>query len=232
MPVDDIYTKSLLHFDGSDTSTTFTDESGKIWTAYGDAQLDTAQLKFGTASGLFDGTGDYIDTPDHADWQLDGGSNSNLWTVDFWVRFNGDPGTADRGLVQQWVSTSNFWYIALNNNTLQFFVRSGGATTVNIMQTFNPADATWYHIAIVKNGTSGYMHFIDGSQVGSTTTDTSTIPDFAGVLRVGRVTDSAGANAYHNGWIEELRISKGIARWTANFTPSTTAYGLSGGFFF
>ncbi len=56
---------------GADGSTTFTDSAtggSHTWTAYGNAQIDTAQNKFGGASGLFDGSGDYIDTPDSPDW--------------------------------------------------------------------------------------------------------------------------------------------------------------------
>ncbi|MDI6787615.1 MAG: hypothetical protein QME51_04520, partial [Planctomycetota bacterium] len=82
--IDDAYTKALLHFDGTDASTTFIDESGKIWTRYGNAQIDTAQSKFGGASGLFDGAGDYITTPDHNDFNLGSGN----FTVDLRVRFN------------------------------------------------------------------------------------------------------------------------------------------------
>lgn len=224
MPVDDSYTVALLHFNGADASTTFTDESGKTWTANGNAQIDTAQSKFGGASGLFDGSGDYITTPDSADWQLDGGSDSNLWTVDFWVRFNGDPGTGHFGFLHQRNDNNNFWTIAIVNNNLRFWIASGGANIVLIDQAWNPADATWYHIAIVKNGTSGYMHFVNGSQIGSTTVDTSTMPNFTGVLNVGRSIDGTGTNRDLNGWIDELRISKGIARWTANFTPPTSEY--------
>ena len=66
----DANTKSLLHFDGANNSTTFTDETGKTWTAHGNAKISTAQYKFPTGSGLFDGTGDYIDTPDHADFNF------------------------------------------------------------------------------------------------------------------------------------------------------------------
>ena len=63
MAVDDSYTKALLHMDGADGSTTFIDESGKTWTRAGNAQIDTSQYKFGGASGLFDGSGDWVDTP-------------------------------------------------------------------------------------------------------------------------------------------------------------------------
>ena len=78
----DAYTKALLHFDGADESTTFTDESGKTWTAQDNAQLDTSVKKFGTASGLFDGTGDYVDSEVSADF----GFGTDDFTVDFWMK--------------------------------------------------------------------------------------------------------------------------------------------------
>jgi len=220
MAVDDAYTVALLHMDGADGSTTFTDEAGNVFTAAGNAQIDTAQSKFGGASGLFDGAGDYISAPDSSDWTLDDSSGSNKWTVDFWVRFNVDPGTTIATLVGQLVDTANFWIIRLNANILQFIVVSSGTTIINIAPAWNPVAAQWYHVAIVKDGTNGYMHFIDGTQIGPTTTDVSTIPNFTAPLSIGQV---ASAN-YFNGWMDELRISKGVARWTANFTPPTSAY--------
>lgn len=220
----DSYTVALLHMNGSDGSTTFTDESGKTWTANGNAQIDTAQSKFGGASGLFDGTGDYLDTADHADWRLDGGSDSNEWTIDFWVRFNGDPGTGVQGFVQQFVNTSNFWSMHLDNNTVVFQLVDAGTITVSLSFAWNPATDTWYHVALVKQGVTGYKAFVDGTQIGSTQTDTSTMPDFSGNLRVALYTNGAGSTFYLNGWMDELRISKGIARWTANFTPPTSEY--------
>lgn len=220
------YVKTLLHMNGADASTTFTEETGKTFTANGNAQIDTGQSVFGGASGLFNGTGDYLSSADHGDWRLDDGSNANAWTIDFRVRFNGDPGTASVGFVQQRVDNSNFWALQLANNTLFFVVQSGGSTIVNINAAWNPAGNTWYHVAIVKNGVSGYMLFIDGTQIGVTTTDVDPIPDYAGGLLVARYTDVGGVNNDLNGWIDELRISKGIARWTANFTPPTSEYGI------
>ena len=85
MAVDDAYTKSLLHMDGTDASTTFTDESGKTWTRGGDAQIDTASYKFGGASGLFDGTTDRLSVPDSSDFNLAGG-----FTCDCWIRLSWD----------------------------------------------------------------------------------------------------------------------------------------------
>ena len=77
----DSYTKLMLHMEGSDGSTTFTDEIGKAVTANGNAQIDTAQKKFGAASGLFDGTGDYLTLANSNDWSFGSGD----FTIDFWV---------------------------------------------------------------------------------------------------------------------------------------------------
>ena len=223
MALDDSYSVALLHFDGADASTTITDESGKSWTVSADAQIDTAQSKFGGASLLLDGTLDWITSADHADWRLDGGSNSNAWTIDFWVRFNGDPGTARMGLVQQWATDDNYWSFTLVNNTLEIKIRESASNTVLLTNAWNPAADTWYHVACVKNGTTGYLMFIDGTQIGSTQTDISPMPDFAGSIFVGIYNDSTG-NYYLNGWMDELRISKGVARWTANFSVPTAEY--------
>jgi hypothetical protein len=220
----DSFTVALLHMNGTDTSTTFTDETGKAWTANGNAQIDTAQSKFNGASGLFDGTGDYLSASDSDDWLLDGGSNSNTWTVDFWIRFNGDPGAAQVGLIQQRVDNSNYWQLVYSADTLVFAIRAAGVNTVIISNAWNPADATWYHIAVVKNGTTGYMMFVGGSQIGTTQTDTDPMSNIAGTLRIGIHTTSAGVDEALNGWLDEFRISKGIARWTANFTPPTGEY--------
>lgn len=223
MPTDG-YTVLLLHCNGTDGSTTFTDETGKSVTANGNAQIDTAQYKFGGASALLDGTGDFLTVSDSDDWQLDGGSNSNAWTMDFWVRFASDPLTGDAGLIQQLVDTSNQWALFLQNNQLYFRVTSGGGGIINVNGAWNPASGTWYHIALVKNGTSGYMFFVNGTQVGTTQVDTDTLPNFSGNLRIGSVNTTYTGVNYLNGWMDEVRISKGVARWTADFSVPTEEY--------
>jgi len=223
MAVDDGYTKCLLHFDGADASTTFTDEAGHTWTANGNAQIDTAQSKFGGASGLFDGTGDYISAPDSYDWRLDDGDDASGWTIDFWVRFATTPGTENQVFVAQYADGNNHWRLRYLNGTLSFYLRAGGSITVTISNNWTPSADTWYHVAVVKDGANGYMMFVDGTQIGSTQTDVSTMPDMSGGLVIGvRGGDTDWA---FNGWLDELRISKGVARWTSNFTPMDGPYG-------
>jgi hypothetical protein len=222
--IDSPYTKALLHFDGADGSTTFTDESGKTWTPAGNAQIDDAQYYFGFKSGLFDGTGDYISAPYSSDWQLDGGSNSNAWTIDFWVRFHVDPATLTyMALVYCVKDANNFWtFRTYADHTLGFAIVAGGSLTVYIANAWTPSKDTWYHVALVKNGATGYLMFIDGTQIGATQTDTDTIPDLTGgTIYVGYY----GAGTELNGWMDELRISVGEAKWTGNFTKPNAAYG-------
>jgi hypothetical protein len=219
----DSYTKLMLHCDGSDASTTFTDSelTPKTMTAVGNAQIDTAQSKFGGASGLFDGTGDYLTVPDSADWVLGTGD----FTIDFWVRFNAlptngnwvafyeqDSGGSTRVLFDIYNDAGTYQPDFLQGGT-DVFVNSSGLST-----------NTWYHIALVRSGNSIYF-FQDGVQQGATQTFSDSISDWTSVLRIGHDTN-AGHPSQLNGWLDEYRISVGIARWTANFTPPTAAYSV------
>jgi len=79
-----------------------------------------------------------------------------------------------------------------------------------------------YHIAIVRDSSSNLYMFINGTEIGSTTASyTHNINVGAYLLRIGERKD--GTHDL-NGKIDELRISKGIARWTSNFTPPTSPY--------
>jgi hypothetical protein len=225
MSVDDQYTKALLHMNDADASTTFTDESGKTWTARGNAQIDTAQYKFGGASGLLDGTGDSIDTPDNADFAFGTGD----FTIDFRIRYNS---IADfRGLIAQRQDATNYWLLTwATDNKLYFQNVTGGVYLANYNFSWTPSLNTWYHIAVVRNGTSFYM-FLDGVSQTLTVANaigSNNLTDISGVINIGY--DPAN-NKYHNGWLDEFRVSKGIARWTANFTPPTLEYGVGAGQF-
>lgn len=212
---DDEYTVSLLHFNDYDGSTDFYDESGKIWTAYGDAQLDTAQKKW-TASGLFDGNSDYISTPDHADFNMGAGD----FTVDMWLRTATIGATQSIAMVQM---GGVYSWLNLQRNTadLKFYMSANGAawdivngTTIGVLV----AD-TWYHVAIARSANDLY-YFLNGTKIGTIDVTGVTFMDATGDLYVG----ASGTDQWWNGWIEELRISKGIARWTSDFTPPTLEY--------
>ena len=224
----DSYTKVLLHFDGIDAATTFTDVnaggSARTWTAAGNAQIDTAQSKFGGASGLFDGTGDWVSTPDHADFALGSGD----FTIDLWVRCNKAGGSdADicghtDGLGTPWSNTS-FFLDRASSNVLRFFVSDGTNLTVvsGTTQFTDVLNTGWHHMAAVRSGNT-LLLFVDGVLEGSTSFSAS-IPNASGSPTIGRRGDAS--NAPWVGWIDEFRLSVGIARWTANFQPPSRAYG-------
>jgi hypothetical protein len=211
----DGYTKSLLHMDGSDGSTSFVDQTGKIWSANGNAQLDTAQFKFGGVSGLFDGTGDYIATSDHADFEFGSGD----FTIELWVKPNdvsaGDKDIYNKGLI------GNNLALGLAGNKVRVVLYQSNILQFNIIDTVGLSAGTWYHIALVRNG-SAVTLYKDGVAVASAMYFGSII-DTSSVIRVG-CGDLRGPGRYFNGWIDEVRVSKGIARWTANFTPPDTSY--------
>lgn len=213
----DSNTKLMLHMDGVDASTTFTDASDSAHspTAVGNAQIDTAQSKFGGASGLFDGAGDYLAVPDHTDWDLFT-TTSSEFTIDFWVRFTG---LSAQGIIDQYVDTNNFWYIEKSTSKIVFFANSGGASTLIIAANWVPSINTWYHIALTRDATTRFI-FIDGVAQALSNDVNIAMPALNAPLLVGKNTVNSSQLA---GWVDEVRISD-IARWTSGFTPPTSAY--------
>ena len=214
----DSYAKLMLHNDGTDASTTIVDSSLSPHspTVVGNAQLDTAQKKFGTASLLCDGSGDYVTVPDSADWDFGSGD----FSLECQIRFNTVAG--NQGIFTREISGSSYFYIAWESgNKIRF--RDYGGTYDSSFAWITPVADTWYHLAISRSGNS-IRCFIDGIQIGSTQTFTGSFIDRAVPLQIGAF---PVASYWFNGWIDEVRVSKGIARWTANFTPPTSAYSSS-----
>lgn len=217
----DAFTKLLLHCNGVDASTTFTDSSPspKTMTANGNAQIDTAQQKFGSASALFDGTTDYISTPDSADFTLGSGD----FTIDCWFRVN-DAGTtrviAGQGDSSGTLASRNFILFRESvGNFIRATVYQGGVgTTITGTTAFtNSVNAGWHHVALVRTGNILRL-FLDGVQEGGDAAFTGAVTDSANQLAIGRSGEQS-ASVDWLGWIDEFRISVGIARWTSAFTP-------------
>ena len=223
MPGIDSFTKLLLHCDGSDASTTFTDSSasGHTVTANGNAQIDTAQSKFGGASGLFDGTGDYLSIANHADFAFGSGD----FTVDFWVRFNALPTSGNFSAFYGRDVSSHDLQLDVQNSSgtykLRFIPYISGAKLVVNETWAGVSTGTWYHVAFVRSGNNWHV-FVNGTQLGSTGSQSGTLDTSTDTLSIGRHT--SGTPRELNGWLDEFRISKGVARWTANFTPPAAPY--------
>jgi hypothetical protein len=208
----------LLHGDGTNGSTTIIDSSPtpKTVTAFGNAQISTAQSKFGGASIAFDGAGDYLTLPTSANFQFGTGN----FTVDGWVRVNTVTSKAN-GVFQQGTtlfpqSTTNSVALGTQNNNWQIYAKNVQSVSVAAL-----AVNTWYFFALVRNGTTTSL-YVDGTSVIQVTADST---DYTGqTLGVGSIFGTSAFNTTMDGYIDDLRITKGVARYTANFTPPTAPF--------
>lgn len=221
----DQYTKLLLHCNGVDEFTTFTDESASAHgnaTVVGTAQVDTAQYKW-IASLLGDGNSDYIYYADNADWAFGSGD----FCIDLWIRF---ASVASRVcfVSQNYEDIDNsfhFYFDPGGGGLFTFRYSTDGTTETTVSNAWSPSIDTWYHVAVTRNGADLRL-FIGGVQQGAThDISTSTLHDSDEPLRIGAHKDSgATIGEWLNGWQDEIRISKGHYRWNSNFTPSTSEY--------
>jgi hypothetical protein len=208
---------SLLHFEGADASTTFTDAKGRTWTANGNAQIDTAQFKYGTSSGLWDGAGDYIQTTTDAALTITTGD----FTVEAFVR---PVAGADRSVVSQRNSGANGWALEVRS-TGAVWLRAliGGSYSDTRIATAagTVAFGVWTHLALTRLG-SLFTVWVNGVSAGTLTNSGTFDNNSNAPTRLGR-SQSASEDDY-SGHIDEFRFTKGVARYTSAFTPPTAAH--------
>ena len=213
----DSYTKLLIHADGYDASTFFPDDSDtwKAITTNGNAQADTSQFKFGSASILLDGNGDYLSIPDSDDWNFGSGD----FTIDCWIRIN----SLSNFMIWNQYNGSDGVQVYYDNtaHTLTFWSYTTSSTG-QFYCSWIPSTSQWYHLSFVRYG-SNCIIFINGvSQSITQVHPFTTLPNTALAIQIGGTGNFSGYNL--NGWIDEFRISKGIARWITDFIPPTSAY--------
>ena len=207
-------TLALLHFDGANGSTSFPDDTGRVWTRSGNTQVSTTNPRFGTGSAQFDGVDDWLETPIASGLAFGTGP----FTVELWVRLTAVGNFPNLLSCRGGASAPLGWYLRVGNNgRVQYGLGSGAAGLINSLVTVN--DGLWHHIAIVRSGISTTM-FVDGVMQGAPVNfnDNFTVPNMASTLRIGASTFAAASAEDLNGNIDELRISN-VARYTANFTP-------------
>ena len=233
MAVDDVYSKALLHFNGTNGSTTFTDESGKTWTAEGDAQLATAQKKFGTASLYLNGySSAYIHTGSDNDFKWGTGAGA----IDCWVRFESLPSSGNNACIfSNFLDNSNSVALYIYNFTGTYYLRAqikeGGTTYLTASYTLTSLSTnTWYHVEWDRDGSGNNYLFWDGVTDGVETESGGPANlNFCNTfLDIGRW----GNGSYLNAWVDEFRFTKGTTRHTSDFTPPTSEYEPQGTFNF
>jgi hypothetical protein len=233
VPGIDQYTMLMLHMDGADGGTTFTDSStnqaAKTVTAAGSAHTEIDQFKFGTASGQFNGntTNDYLTTPSSTDFNFGSGD----FTIDCWIRSADVTNWAsDRGAIIGWpvAAGAESLVFGIRDTAYTFwFTASDGVTACDVRASgVSFSNNTWYHVAVVR--ASGVVTFYKDGIAQTNTTNSNpnlNLPAISNSVVIGNQNVGTPAqNNSFNGFIDELRVSKGIARWTGNFTPPSQAY--------
>jgi Concanavalin A-like lectin/glucanases superfamily len=211
----------LCGFEGADGSTSFVDESSfaRTLTAVNNAQIDTAQFKFGASSYLGDGTDDRVSAAHNADMNLGSGD----FTIECWARFNASG--INQGVLGKYasISANAAWVLErLDNNALQFRFYDG-TTEYSMPASGIPVNSNWHHLVaeragnncgVAVNGIFGTLSSVSGRTINAGT-DALTI----GARVQGGFTTSI------NGHLDEVRITKGSNRYNlTNFTPPTAAF--------
>ncbi len=180
----------------------------------GDAKLSTAISKFGGSSMSFDGTTDALFEPSNINY----GYGTGDFTIEFWLYLNA---TTTHTIVSNLTAASgasvapHIYYV--NASGIRYYVNSADRITGSALST-----GQWYHIAVSRSGSSTKM-FINGTQTGSTYTDTNNYGT-SNPLGVGDYAVPLTGVSTLNGYIDDLRITKGYARYTTTFTPPTAAF--------
>lgn len=197
----------LLHGDGANGSTTIVDSSPspKTVTAVGDAQISTAQSKFGGASIAFDGTGDCLGIP-----SIIFGTNESF-TLEAWLYKTARDVSGYTNVFGGSGQQIGFDF-STEGSVFMFFAGGFGVSASGTSMTSN----TWNHVAWVRN-VDACAIYVNGILIGSGTRGNSTSISVIGALAI--------TGGYEmNGYIDDLRITKGIARYTSNFTPPTAPF--------
>jgi hypothetical protein len=185
----------------------------------GNANISTSVVKYGTGSLAFDGSGDYLLSPNN----LNGDFGTGDFTVEYWFNC---PTQSNSNVTQvgtlSSVTAANTWRFGtqLGGSAGLYFAYHTGSNFIDIVfTTTNYNNNTWNHAALTRS--SGIVRaFINGTQVGSNQSITQNLTSGQKIC----VGAELFTPTYYTGYLDELRITKGIARYTTNFTPPSQAF--------
>ncbi len=208
------YHSLLLHLDGDEGSTDIIDSSPSAHhvTTHGDVHIATGQV-LGSGCLHFDGATHRMSLPDHNDWYF----GTNDFTIDFWLKTYGGSGT----IVSQYNASPGTpelsFRIYTHSGTVRVYFGGHEGAPVQLKSDFTTYDGNWHHIAVVRHGDRLVIYY-NGSWVDSGTI-TGPVQDFTGRLFIGDVSPEyqTSTNSMFHGWLDELRITKGLALWTTSY---------------
>ncbi len=218
----DIYynnTSLLLHMDGANNSTVFADSSVNtvVLTPSGDARISTVQSKFGGTSAFFDGINDYISMPYSSIFAFGSGN----FTIECWLYRTG----ANINSSRIWNSGGDFFHetdisIDSNGNLGCYGTTSGTAWNAWTAPSIAViALNTWQHVALVRNGGIVTMYVNGTGTVLTSSLSTAALVTGTSGASVRTIGGQSGVDRTYFGYIDEFRVTKGVARYTASFTP-------------
>lgn len=205
---------SMLKFDGVNASTTFSDyaNSPTTWSASGNAQISTTKSKFGGTSGSF--SSGYITGASSQNFNMSG----SAFTVECWI--NPTSYVASAGVFGQRIGADYqpFVIVLESSGSLVWLISNAGVSGWSAVTgaTGTVPLNTWTHVALVGTG-SNLTLYQDGVSVLTTTQ-----PTWTSAARNMYIGSQAGGS--FNGYIDEFRVTKGVARYTSNFTPTSTGF--------
>ncbi len=206
----------MLHMDGANNSTTFTDSrpTPKTVTRIGNAKISTTESKFGGASAYFDGSNDYLQVANSSD--LSFGTGDFTFEAWFWQS------SAVAGMLWEHANSPA-------SGAAGLYVSVSGSRNVSAGQAFGSevvASTTapivlsqWNHIVVQRSATT-WTIYVNGVSVGTGASAVNLTA--SGPVTIGGHARSASASI--TGYLDDLRITKGIARYTADFTPPTAPH--------
>lgn len=210
---------ALLHMDGANNSTAFVDSSplAANWVAAGAAKISTAQSKFGGSSLFAPGATDLIRPPASLPASTFAFGTGDF-TIEMWIYMLGTEANNQILYDGRGSGSSGVPLIYMSPAATGLFWADGATTLIGVSGL--SLIGAWHHVACTKNGTSCRM-FLDGTQIGGTATDSAT---FISSVSNPVIANGSGNTRQFNGYMDDLRITKGTARYTANFTPPTQPF--------
>ena len=216
----------LLKGDGANGSTSILDSSlsPKTMTAVGNASISTAESKFGWSSFAFDGSGDYLvgTAAQHDAYNFPGD-----FTIECWYYANSLIPEQRYAIAGKWEEKHFSWLFFIEQGSLSFATGSAGA--YGFVHTANTTinTGTWYHTAASRSGTQLRL-FLNGNLLYTATETRNLTSSDTSFLHIGVNQDGLPSNSsilfYADGYIDEFRITKGVCRYTASFTPRTLPF--------
>jgi len=205
-------TSLLLNF----TNAAIIDNTAKnVLETVADAQISTTQSKFGGASLYFDGNGDSLTAPNNQSVAFGTGN----FTVEFWA-YCLDTSSNSRNIFDTRSSNTSGNGMFFANSGTSSFAFGYGLSPYTLLTVGGRVNNQWQHVAVVRSG-STITIYVDGVSQGTLTNSTNWSDSN---LRISGFVDTQSSIYAYYGYLDDFRITKGIARYTSNFTPQTSQW--------